>query len=156
MDDDLNADNIPVHDSEILRMSCGSTESDACELIVTCKPHYNVRILGACIVCEARTIECYSKTEGYIQSCRGDAVAVQDHHENDEEQKELYHSRLKFENPESEIRLKVQYLTLTLCIRETPKRVLLQIVKTQMKCRVVRHFIWVYSVCKGKKDFQTK
>ena len=112
MDDDLNADNIPVHDSEILRMSCGSAESDACELIVTCKPHYNVRILGACIVCEARTIECYSKTEGYIQSCRGDAVVVQDLNEKDEEPKELYHSRLKLENPESEITLKVQYLTL--------------------------------------------
>ena len=112
MDDDLNADNIPVHDSEILRMSCESTESNACELIVTCKPHYNVRILGACIVCEARTIECYSKTEGYIQSCRGDAVAVQDLNEKDEEPKELYHSRLKLENPESEITLKVQYLTL--------------------------------------------
>ena len=31
---------------------------------------------------------------------------------------------------------------------ETPKQVLLQTVKTQMK--------WVYTVCKGKKDIQTK
>ena len=27
------------------------------------------------------------------------------------------------------------------CIRETPKRVILQIVKTLMKCRMMRHFI---------------
>ena len=40
---------------------------------------------------------------------------------------------------------------LTLCIQETPKRVLLQTVKTQML-----HFIRVYTVCKGKKDLQTK
>ena len=36
---------------------------------------------------------------------------------------------------------------LTLCIWETPKWVLLQIVKTQMKCRTMRHFIRVYTVC---------
>ena len=35
--------------------------------------------------------------------------------------------------------------------KETPKRVLLQIVKTQMKCRIMRHFNRVYTVCKGKK-----
>ena len=33
---------------------------------------------------------------------------------------------------------------LTLCVRETPKRVLLQRVK-------MLHFNWVYTVCKGKK-----
>ena len=38
--------------------------------------------------------------------------------------------------------------------RETSK--LLQTVKTQMKCRMLRHFIWVYTVCLGKKDIQTK
>ena len=43
-----------------------------------------------------------------------------------------------------------------LYIRETPKRVLLQTVKTQMKCRIMRHFIRVYPVCKGRKDLQTK
>ena len=42
-------------------------------------------------------------------------------------------------------------LSLTLCIRETPKRVFLQTVKTQMKCRIIRHFIRVYTVCYGKK-----
>ena len=35
---------------------------------------------------------------------------------------------------------------LTLCIPETPKQVILQTVKTQML-----HFIWVHTVCKGKK-----
>ena len=30
---------------------------------------------------------------------------------------------------------------------ETPKWVLLQTVKTQMKCRIMRHFIRVYIVC---------
>ena len=39
---------------------------------------------------------------------------------------------------------------------ETPKRVLLQTVKTQMKCHIMRHFIKIYTVCKGKKDLQTK
>ena len=45
---------------------------------------------------------------------------------------------------------------LTLYILETPKVVLLQTVKTQMKCRIMRHFIWVYTVCGDKKDPQTK
>ena len=45
---------------------------------------------------------------------------------------------------------------LTLCIPETPKRVLLQTVKTQMKCSKMLHFTRVYTVCKGKKDLQTK
>ena len=31
------------------------------------------------------------------------------------------------------------------CIRETPKRVLLQTVKTQMKCSIMLHFIRVYT-----------
>ena len=45
---------------------------------------------------------------------------------------------------------------ITLCIRETPKGVLLHTVKTQMKCSKMLHFIRVYTVCKGKKDLQTK
>ena len=39
------------------------------------------------------------------------------------------------------------------CIRETPKRVLQQTVKTQMKCSIILHFIRVYIVV---KDLQTK
>ena len=39
---------------------------------------------------------------------------------------------------------------------ETPKRVLLQTLKTQMKCSIMLHFSRVYTVCKGKKYFQTK
>ena len=42
-------------------------------------------------------------------------------------------------------------LEFTLCIRETPKRVLLQAMKTLMKCSIMLHFIRVYTVCKGKK-----
>ena len=39
---------------------------------------------------------------------------------------------------------------LTLCMQETSKRVLLQTVKTQMKCRILMwHFIRVYTVCQG-------
>ena len=34
-----------------------------------------------------------------------------------------------------------------LSIWETPKWVLLQTVKTQMKCRIMRHFIRIYTVC---------
>ena len=45
---------------------------------------------------------------------------------------------------------------LTLCVLETPKRVLLQTVKTQIKCSIMLHFIRVYTVCKGKKDLKTK
>ena len=36
---------------------------------------------------------------------------------------------------------------LTPCIQETPKQVLLQTVKTQMKCSIKLHFIRVYTVC---------
>ena len=45
---------------------------------------------------------------------------------------------------------------LTICIWGTPKRVLLQTVKTHMKCCIMRHFIRVNTVCKGKKDIQTR
>ena len=47
-------------------------------------------------------------------------------------------------------------LNLTLCILETPEQVLLQTVKIQMKCSIMLHFIRVFTVCKGKKDLQTK
>ena len=45
---------------------------------------------------------------------------------------------------------------LTLCIRETPKGVRLQTMKTQTECSIMLHFIRVYTVCKGDKDLQTK
>ena len=35
------------------------------------------------------------------------------------------------------------------------QEILLQTVKTLMKCSIVLHFIRVYTVCKGKKDIQT-
>ena len=41
---------------------------------------------------------------------------------------------------------------LTLCIWETSKRVLLQTVKTQMKCSIMLHFIWFYTVCKDLRE----
>ena len=41
--------------------------------------------------------------------------------------------------------------SIALCIRENPKRVLLQTVKTQMKCSIMLHFMGVYTVCNGKK-----
>ena len=44
----------------------------------------------------------------------------------------------------------------TLCVQEVAKQVLFQTVKTQMKCSIKLHFIRVYTVFKGKKDFQTK
>ena len=44
-----------------------------------------------------------------------------------------------------------QRQTLSLCIRETHKGVPLQMVKTQMKCRLMWHFIRVYTVCWVKK-----
>ena len=52
--------------------------------------------------------------------------------------------------------LKTVLVSLTLCIFEIPKRELLQTVKTQMKCSIMLHFIRVYTVCKGKKDLETK
>ena len=52
-----------------------------------------------------------------------------------------------------EKRFKIQYLTL--CIRGIPKQVLLQTVKTQVKC-LMPYFIRIYTDCKGKKDLQTK
>ena len=45
-------------------------------------------------------------------------------------------------------------LLLTFCILETTKRVLLQTVKSQMKCPIMWHFIRVYTVCLGKKICQ--
>ena len=52
--------------------------------------------------------------------------------------------------------MKFQRISLTLCIRETPKWVLLQTVRTQMKCHILRHFIRVHTVCMGKKIFRQK
>ena len=40
------------------------------------------------------------------------------------------------------------------CIRITPRRVLLQTVKTQTKCSIMLHFIRVYTVCKSKNYLQ--
>ena len=37
-----------------------------------------------------------------------------------------------------------------------PKRVILQTVKTQMKCSIMLHFIRVNTVCEGQNDLQTK
>ena len=45
---------------------------------------------------------------------------------------------------------------INLCRQETPKRVLWQTVKTQMKCRIMRHFIWVCTVCLDKLNIQRK
>ena len=44
------------------------------------------------------------------------------------------------------------YNVLTRCIRETPKRVLLRIVKAPMKCSIMLRFIRVYTVCFDRKD----
>ena len=41
-----------------------------------------------------------------------------------------------------------------MCIRETPKREVLQSENTQTKCSILLHFMRVYT--KGKKDFQPK
>ena len=45
---------------------------------------------------------------------------------------------------------------LILCKKETPKQALLKTVKIQMKCHIMRHFIRVYTVSKGKKIFRQK
>ena len=47
---------------------------------------------------------------------------------------------------------KCQDNRLTLCVRESPKQVLLQTVKTQMKCSIMLHFIRVYTVCKYRQS----
>ena len=47
----------------------------------------------------------------------------------------------------SHVNVLLAHLVLTFCIRKAPQWVLLQIVKTQMKCRIMRHFIRVYTVC---------
>ena len=90
-------------------MTLTATETNVCELTVTCKPHYNVRILGICIVTEARTVECYSKMDGYLESSRGVPIDLCDDGEVD---KKLYHSRLKLESPMSEVTFKVLLILL--------------------------------------------
>ena len=45
---------------------------------------------------------------------------------------------------------------LILCIRETPELVVLQTVKTQMNCCIMRHFIMIYTVCKRQKRSSDK
>ena len=45
---------------------------------------------------------------------------------------------------------------LTFCVWETPQRAVLQIVKIQMRCTIILHFIRVFSVCKGKKRSSDK
>ena len=47
-------------------------------------------------------------------------------------------------------------MSLALCIQETPKGVLFQTVKTQVKCCIMQHFIRVFTVCLSKKDLKTK
>ena len=42
------------------------------------------------------------------------------------------------------------------CEQETPKRVLWQTVKTQMKCRIMWHFIRVCTVCSDKINLQRR
>ena len=44
----------------------------------------------------------------------------------------------------------------TLCNQETPKQVILQTVKTQMKCSIMLHLIRVYLFVKVKKIFRQK
>ena len=51
---------------------------------------------------------------------------------------------------------KQQMRTLTLCTWEAPKGVLLQTVKSQMKCSMMLNFIWDITVCKGKKVLRQK
>ena len=48
-------------------------------------------------------------------------------------------------------RLSYSAAALILCIREAPKRVILQTMKNQMKWSIMLHFIWVYTVSEGKK-----
>ena len=45
---------------------------------------------------------------------------------------------------------------LAFVILEPLNGVFLQSVKAKMKCCIMGHFIRVYTVCKGKKDLQTK
>ena len=61
----------------------------------------------------------------------------------------------------SQTRYRLRYaarslLALTLCILVTPKCVLWQTVKTQMKCCIMQHFIRVYTVCYDKNNLQQK
>ena len=53
--------------------------------------------------------------------------------------------------------IKIYYFVLLLLDRLNPlySGVILQTVKTQMKC-IMLHFIRVYTVCKGKNDLQAK
>ena len=59
-----------------------------------------------------------------------------------------------------ELKRKLTHTTgpLTLCIQETPKRVLLQTVKAQMKCSIMLHDAAFHQGlhCKRKKDLQAK
>ena len=48
------------------------------------------------------------------------------------------------------------HLVLSLCRLEAPKWILLQIVKAQMKCCILRHFIRDCTVCCDKIDYQSK
>ena len=69
----------------------------------------------------------------------------------------LYHRTLLFPHLLDKYLSKKETIhSLTLCIPETNKQVILQTVKIQMKCKIMLHFIRVYTVCKGKKDLQTK
>ena len=45
--------------------------------------------------------------------------------------------------------ISVFYIFITFCIRETPKRVLIQTVKAKMKCKL--HFIRLYTACKDTR-----
>ena len=47
-------------------------------------------------------------------------------------------------------------MNLTFYILGTPICILLQTVKIQMKCGIMRHFIKVYTICKDKNVLQRK
>ena len=76
---------------------------------MTCKPHCNVTILGVSIVSEARTVECYSKVDGYICSMRGDVMESGSctREGGEDEGGVLYHCHLKLTEQLPQITFKV-------------------------------------------------
>jgi hypothetical protein len=86
-------------------ITCNRCEhSCSLEISCECKPHHGVSIVGLIVRSQARTLELYSNSDGYLQTARGKKV-----HEDG-----IFCCTSKLETPVTQINIKVNYVFLKL------------------------------------------
>lgn len=80
--------------------------SCALEINCTCKPHYNLSVVGIEIISEVRTIELYSDNEGYLQTARGSRIREKPGEEGTCCDHEAFYCSIKLEKSTEQISLK--------------------------------------------------